>query len=218
MELAHGIDKVLKEHMPNLQHGSDGLIFTCAEAPYTIGTDPRIVKWKPPSENSLDFRLELRFPPDREEPSSPDFTAKPVFLLQMNCGRSAEKFFDTMIVTDEEWEEAKATREQWDDRIVEVVWDKERNGWRMWRIREDKLQGNYETIVDLIMISIRDGVEAETLVERAPAIKEAHKQREARKSALKTAPQLSNRPQPVPQPTPQPRPAPKPVAKGGLRR
>lgn len=42
MELAYGIQAVFKEHLPKLQHGNDGLIFTGAEAPYTVGTDRRM--------------------------------------------------------------------------------------------------------------------------------------------------------------------------------
>lgn len=42
MEKAYGIEAVLKEHMPALQHGSDGLIFTSAVGPYVMGTDERM--------------------------------------------------------------------------------------------------------------------------------------------------------------------------------
>ena len=42
MELAYGIEAVFKDHLPKLQHGNDGLIFTGAEAPYTVGTDERM--------------------------------------------------------------------------------------------------------------------------------------------------------------------------------
>ena len=60
------------------------------------------LKWKPPSENSIDFRLELRFPPLSEDPSKPDFYAKPLFVLMMN-GQEGEQFFDTLEMPDEEW-------------------------------------------------------------------------------------------------------------------
>lgn len=62
------------------------------------------MKWKPPSENSIDFRLELRFPPLLDAQSRPDYSAKPIFLLMMNCGREAEQIFDQMEISDEEWE------------------------------------------------------------------------------------------------------------------
>lgn len=67
------------------------------------------MKWKPPSENSIDFKLVLRFPPLRNDPSKPDFHAKPLFLLHVWCGGEREKakyeLYDEMHVEDEEWEQ-----------------------------------------------------------------------------------------------------------------
>lgn len=127
MELAYGIEAVLRDHLPALEHGNDGLIFTGAQSPYNSGTDPKMsvneltfqvfrqliyfpslpslrLKWKPPSENSIDFRLELRFPPLPENPDRPDYYTKPIFALYMNCGREGEQFYDEMAVDDETWE------------------------------------------------------------------------------------------------------------------
>ena len=74
------------------------------------------MKWKPPSENSIDFRLELRFPPSVTRPSEPDFCAKPQFVLNAWMGkdrgggrdakgkqREVYEYFDVMAVDDEEW-------------------------------------------------------------------------------------------------------------------
>lgn len=52
---------------------------------------------------------------------------------------------------------------QYDDRVVEVVWDKERQTWKMLRFRDDKLDGNYKDVVASIVRSIQDGVEAEVV-------------------------------------------------------
>ena len=66
------------------------------------------LKWKPPSENSIDFKLVLRFPPLKDDPTKPDFCAKPFFLLYVWCGddRSGPKYeeYDVMYVDDDEWE------------------------------------------------------------------------------------------------------------------
>ncbi|KAI5476292.1 mRNA guanylyltransferase, partial [Pseudohyphozyma bogoriensis] len=160
-ELSYGIEAVFKEHVPKLKHGNDGLIFTSAEAPYTPGTDPKILKWKPPSENSIDFVLQLKFPALPDQPEEPDFLAKPRFMLMMNHGREGLRFFDTMEVEDDTWEEWKQSGEQYDDRVVEVVWDKERNTWKMLRFRDDKFEGNFRTVVMSILKSIEHGVEAD---------------------------------------------------------
>lgn len=66
------------------------------------------IKWKPPSENSIDFKLVLRFPPLPSQPSEPNFQAKPLFALHVYCGdeRGVPRYepYDEMRVGDEEWE------------------------------------------------------------------------------------------------------------------
>jgi len=62
------------------------------------------LKWKPPSENSIDFKVELRFPPSPEDPSVPDYYAKPTFNLLTWLGQDAYEYFDDMDVEDDEWE------------------------------------------------------------------------------------------------------------------
>lgn len=106
MDLAYGIEAVL-QRMPQLEHGNDGLIFTCLHSGYTFGTDPKIIKWKPPNENSIDFMLRLRFPPDPRVPGGnvPDMRAKPFFLLEEFMGGIDYEPFDWAWVEDEEWEE-----------------------------------------------------------------------------------------------------------------
>jgi len=162
-ELAYGIRQVLTDRIPRLLHGNDGLIFTSAEAVYTPGTDRKILKWKPPSENSIDFRLQLKFPACQDDPARPDFAAKPAFLLLMNHGREGSHYYDVLEVDDAMWEEWKARGEQYDDRVVEVTWDKERERWLFMRFRDDKREGNYKTVVENIVKSIQHGVEADTV-------------------------------------------------------
>lgn len=62
------------------------------------------LKWKPPAENSIDFLLQLKFPPSKEDEHEPDFTAKPAFMLLMNHGHEGNHFWDIMEVDDETWE------------------------------------------------------------------------------------------------------------------
>ncbi|BGP01351.1 Dcp1p-Dcp2p decapping enzyme complex alpha subunit [Rhodotorula toruloides] len=193
-ELSYGIEAVFRDHVPSLMHGSDGLIFTSAEAPYTPGTDPKILKWKPPSENSIDFILQLKFPAIPDVPTEPDFCAKPVFMLLMNHGHEGNHFFDTMEVDDATWEEWKASGEQYDDRVVEVVWDKTRETWKFLRFRDDKFEGNYKSVVYSIIKSIQHGVEAEQLVAHAGRIRKAWKARAAAKAPPPPPPRAQHDP------------------------
>ncbi|TKA57414.1 hypothetical protein B0A53_00643 [Rhodotorula sp. CCFEE 5036] len=183
-ELSYGIEAVFRDHVPKLLHGNDGLIFTSAEAPYTPGTDPKILKWKPPSENSIDFLLQLKFPARTDHPNEPDFLAKPMFMLMMNHGHEGNHYFDIMEVPDDTWEEWKASGEQFDDRVVEVVWDWSRSTWKFMRFRDDKYEGNYKTVVTSIIKSIQHGVEAEQLVAHAGFIRKAWKARQAQRAEL----------------------------------
>lgn len=60
----------------------------------------------------------------------------------------------------------KESREQYDDRVVEVVWDKHRQTWKMLRFRDDKHEGNFKTVVSSIIKSIEHGVEADEVSTR----------------------------------------------------
>ena len=76
---------------------TDWEIFSCACA--------CSLKWKPPSENSIDFLLQLKFPARTDHPNEPDFLAKPMFMLMMNHGHEGNHYFDIMEVPDDTWEE-----------------------------------------------------------------------------------------------------------------
>ena len=68
------------------------------------------IKWKPPGENSVDFKLELRFSASPTAAHEADLRQKPLFLLMENCGNQrGHEFFDVMDVDDEEWEQCVIT-------------------------------------------------------------------------------------------------------------
>lgn len=68
-----------------------------------------------------------------------------------------------MEIEDADWEAWKGTGDQIDNRIIEVVWDKARQTWKRLRFRDDKFEGNFTTVVQSIIESIKDGVEAEVV-------------------------------------------------------
>ncbi|KAL4254093.1 mRNA-capping enzyme subunit alpha [Abortiporus biennis] len=194
---SYRVDDVFNIDMPALQHGSDGLIYTCVNTFYSPGTDSNILKWKPPSENSIDFKLVLRFPAIRTKPKEPDYFAKPIFELHVWTGDRAGipqyEMYDVMRVEDDEWEKLKTSGQQLDDRIVEVHWDVQNECWRMMRFRDDKPAGNHKSVVENILKSIADGVEKETLLSKSTAIRNAWKIRQG---------QPTSQPQPPPPPPP----------------
>ncbi|KAG7528157.1 hypothetical protein FFLO_06376 [Filobasidium floriforme] len=214
MELAYGLDKVLLQEIPKLEHGHDGLIFTRVDSPYVVGEDSNILKWKPPNENSVDFKLTLRFPASAENPNLPDLSEKPIFLLHVfrgGRGQEAYTFCDRMVVSDDEWEAIKASGEQYDERIVECAWNEDLQSWTFMRFRDDKHDGNFIDIVDKIIDSIRDGVVEAQLLDRVPAIREGHRERKAKAAQTARPPPDQNRPTKPTIPT-----APRPTASLGM--
>ncbi|KAH9981329.1 mRNA capping enzyme [Lactifluus volemus] len=219
VNFSYSIDKVFLD-MSHLQHDNDGLIYTSVSTRYAPGTDRTLLKWKPPSENSVDFKLVLRFPPLPRSPDKPDFHAKPIFALHVWCGgegvNARYEPWDTLHVSDDEWERFKVNGEQLDDRIVEVHWDAVGEHWRMMRFRDDKPHGNHRSIVEDIVQSIVDGVEKDSLLSRSAAIKNAWKARHGQPAQQQPPPPPpplvhNNGPPPpsFPLPNPQPRSLPR---------
>ena len=191
MKHAYHLKSVLKEVIPKLKHGNDGLIFTAMDTGYHMGTDNNILKWKPPSENTIDFKLVLRFPPDFSKDcngSIPDIWAKPIFELHWHLHGDVHEYYDIMEMMDEQWERLKKSDEQLDDRIVECAWQDIGNGIKSWvikRIRDDKLCANHKSTVKSIVRSIQDGVDASELLAASDLIREKWNSDEREKQRFK---------------------------------
>ncbi|KAL2846729.1 mRNA capping enzyme, catalytic domain-containing protein [Aspergillus pseudodeflectus] len=186
-QFSYGIEMMFREIIPKVKkiHGNDGLIFTCRSTPYRIGTDEHILKWKPPAENTIDFRLRLEFPvlePDSDDEADgiaepyPDYDALPIFHLFVLLNDKEYQPFGEMHVTPSEWEDLKALQTPLDDAIVECSKD-ENHRWRFHRIRDDKADANHISTVEKVLESIEDRVTEEDLIRVAPAIKTAWKKR-----------------------------------------
>lgn len=147
------------------------------------------VKWKPASENSIDFRLNLHFPiyqpgedssdeEDEEDDPQPryDYNAMPEFELSVFEGGRNYSHYGTMYMTEKEWEDMKALQIPLDDKIVECVMDDQKR-WRFSRFRDDKKDGNHISVVHSVMECIQDAVEQEDLLKEAMDIRTAWKRR-----------------------------------------
>lgn len=185
-QLGYGAEMMFKDVIPKLTHGNDGLIYTCKTTPYVAGTDPHIVKWKPPHENTIDFRLQLgAFPmAEDEEGQYEDFDQKPEFELLVFHGQREYKKFADLYLTDEEWEAMKSMNEQFDWRIIECWREADTGRWRPKlddgkpRFRDDKEHANHISTVDSVLESIEDAVSEQDLINAAGRIRAAWKERE----------------------------------------
>ena len=188
MQFSYAIEMMFRQILPSLPHGNDGLIFTCRMTDYKAGTDPNILKWKPESENSVDFRLCLDFPqihPDEQDRAEGitepyyDYDALPICNLHVNVGKGEEdSWYSTMFLEPSEWESLKSLNQPLNDRIVECYMDS-RKHWRYMRFRDDKTVANHSSTVESVIESIMDRVTEKDLIAAAKGIRDEWKRRAA---------------------------------------
>lgn len=183
MQLSSGLAEVIKS-LPLLNHISDGLIFT-PKSPYVSGTDPKLLKWKPPEENSVDFLLEMEFKQyEDEEESYPDYDSKPICKLRVWQGDKNYSDYGELTLSNEEWENLKNLNEPLQHRIMECNQDDDHH-WRFMRFRDDKDNANHISTVEKVIESIQDRVDKQELIDAVPRIRANRKEREAKAAAAR---------------------------------
>jgi mRNA guanylyltransferase len=167
---AYSLQDMFNNVLPTLKHGNDGLIFTCKATRYEFGTDRHILKWKPPHENTIDFKLRLGDfplldPQDGEEGLIPDYDAIPSPLtLQVMHSKDNYQPFATLSLTPAEWAILKGLNQRLDGRIIECY----RNANGQWKFkaeadgtprwRDDKTDANHVSTVNSVLSSIENPV------------------------------------------------------------
>ncbi|KAH7374364.1 mRNA capping enzyme, catalytic domain-containing protein [Pyrenochaeta sp. MPI-SDFR-AT-0127] len=167
---AYSLQEMFSKVLPSLKHGNDGLIFTCKSTRYEFGTDRHILKWKPPHENTIDFKLRLgEFPlidpGDGEESLIPDYDAMPApFQLLVQHNANNYQPFATLTVTPAEWQILKGLNQRLDGRIIECYrnaagqWKYKAEGDGSPRWRDDKKDANHISTVNSVLASIENPV------------------------------------------------------------
>jgi mRNA guanylyltransferase len=181
----YSLKEMFSTILPNLPHGNDGLVFTCKRTPYQFGTDKNILKWKPPHENTIDFKLKLgEFPlydpEDGEEGLVPDYNAPPdrIMLMIQHNNNKYEHFAD-LHFTEQDWEMLKSLNRRLDGRIIECFrneqgrwcFKREDDGTPRWR--DDKKEANHITTVSSVLESIENPVTEQDLLSASAGIKAA---------------------------------------------
>lgn len=200
---SYGLREMFEVILPALKHGNDGLIFTCKETPYEHGTDKHILKWKPPHENTIDFKLRLGpfplFDPADGQPGLiPDYDAMPSsFELLVMHDRHDYRKFANLVVTPAEWEILKGLNERLDGRIIECYrsptgrWKYKAEGDGSPRWRDDKKDANHISTVHSVLESIENPVTQTMLLANEEDIKKAMYKRQGK--PYPSAPPLGER-------------------------
>lgn len=120
-ELQHTHTLFTERFQCKLGHEVDGLIFQPVPDAYKPGQAPDVLKWKPHTHNSIDFRLKIV----REN----QLGMLPETFALLFAGRHSQPF-----------DKVKATKEfrEHDNKIVECTWDYDRRTWKFMRERTDK--------------------------------------------------------------------------------
>lgn len=154
----YGIQELLEKIIPGQSHGNDGLIFTPVHEPYQAGSWQTLLKWKPSSMNSIDFKLD-------EDGIS----------LLVAYGDAIDEEGNRR---HEPFAKLDTPHPELTDKIIECTINPE-GTWHYQRIRKDKICANDKQVVKNIIGSIKDNVEKEELIKLIPDIRKRWKEREA---------------------------------------
>lgn len=164
---SYGFWEIYKK-IPELKHGNDGLIFTPVAEPYSVGKRGSILKWKPASLNTIDFKIRCM--------------GSCVHGLVCMGRKGKEVVFDYFFGSD--------ACDEIDGKIGEFLYDREgyyvdlddlmlkRGGWRLYKIRNDKDTPNNIMVVCNILESLEDDLSIERLSTFYTVMRENSKNRE----------------------------------------
>jgi mRNA guanylyltransferase len=164
---SYGFPAVLN-NIPKLLHDNDGLIFTPVNEPYLFYTRSKILKWKPPHLNTMDFLIKKADTPG---------------LFSLHCEVSGfqmefidrKKHGNTLILYDYYFSDQSDEENKLDGEIGEFSYDFDKEtldvndlviktgGWVLHRIRTDKDSPNNVKIILTTLNSLADLVKEEDL-------------------------------------------------------
>ena len=162
------------------------------------------MKWKPDDENSIDFRLNLVFPPGHTHLNHHTITTQTpltslppgtIFQLSVWSGNHNHDQYlpwGDLYLPPADWAKMQSAtngvKVALEGAIVECRWDKSvgtEGRWRFMRFRTDKENANYVDVAKNVRESITDGVSKEELLGWAVGIKAGWRARNP-KSQVKT--------------------------------
>lgn len=155
----------------SLKHKNDGLIFTPVNDKYILYVRGTHLKWKPPSINTIDFKIEY-FKDD-------------IYALKCTY-KNNEIIFDYFF----------SKTKNLNGKIGEFVFDKDKKvfdvdnlipkigGWDLYKIRDDKESPNHYRVVNNILESLDDNLDIEELSRYYKPMRNNFKLRESKNKVI----------------------------------
>ena len=152
---------IFKDYIPKLQHKTDGLILSREDEGYTPGRCDTLLKWKPPTLNSIDFRLKITSDPPREG----ELKKKKYNLMVLVDGSREETSYAEIHPTDLKKDGFNPS--EFDNKIIECNYIRVGSSFefRMLRQRTDKTKPNTYSTAQNVWESICKPLEIEKLLE-----------------------------------------------------
>ncbi|EGD77698.1 hypothetical protein PTSG_08790 [Salpingoeca rosetta] len=137
-------------------HKTDGLLMVEDDHKYAPGSCEALLKWKPPSLNSIDFLIKVEEHGDVTEAQ----------LLVSGPGGAMVPFTDAGVSTlAARSEDKRRVLRSYNGKIAECTWVPATNRWRVMLIRRDKDHPNGYRTASSVWRSIREGITEQRLYE-----------------------------------------------------
>ncbi|KAF9762765.1 mRNA-capping enzyme subunit alpha [Nosema granulosis] len=155
----------------NLKHGNDGLVFTPVDEPYVFQKRVAILKWKPPSINTVDLKIEKI--PEKEG----------VYALKCSYTNTMDLLLDYYIPEDKDGDIVEGAIGEFKFDSTKYVLDYEnlcvkQGGWVLYKIRTDKDTPNHYRVVVNILNSLDENLDIEELSRYFKPMRSNYKLRE----------------------------------------
>lgn len=144
--IKHYVDNIL----PNIEHKTDGLIFTPECLPVTNGTHFKLFKWKSGKDNTVDFSIHRNIK-----------SHTPKYILKILKGRYLNTIFDNLLHVDDALVEELDSYVMQDlNCIVECKYISDKN-WKAVKIRKDKSYPNNFLTYTKTLLNIQEDIHVE---------------------------------------------------------
>lgn len=167
---SYGFLEIYKQ-IKDLKHGNDGLVFTPVDEPYVFQKRVAILKWKPPSINTVDLKIEKVPGKERIYALKCTYTNTKDLVLDYYVPDDTSEFFSDGAIGEFKYDSKKYVLD-YENLCVK------QGGWVLYKIRTDKDAPNHYRVVVNILNSLDENLDIEELSRYFKPMRSNYKLRE----------------------------------------